>query len=776
MRRPATPWYVPLLLLLACDADPAGPPPEAAAPDVDPGLPILHTTSVSDGSPDAAIPLVASLLAEGFTYLAPLPETPTTDVFDASLLHDLTVEVCVPAECGTRTLAAYRASATATDDAVTLDQRGTHYAVNWRPDALGLPSPAEYDLRVRVDGLVVGVARVHLLTDGSGRKQVHAQDAVAVLENQTLPVRFRVQRNPVIAAWRLARSDAAAADILAMLRTEFDADAVVAGAILLQVHSGSEDEAVRALRAAGYGSTEIATLLAQLGRSAEQAATILAGAGATAFETGAALVQAYDRTIEQAALLLQASGYDPDAVFDAVYRAGTEVLGNPAEFAAGVALTAMKGAGYALRDFAQGVRAALLDWSSEQVIDVLGRSDYSLAEVVAVGREVLGLTADALMERAESWGVPLDAMVDAMHDAGFTIHEIAFGARTAYDASMEGLAQTLLAAGATAEEVAAVAVEIYEQTLEQAAAVLHQAGVTGAALFDAIYQTSTDVLGNPAEFALNVTLAVMKGTGIALDEFASALRDHVDEWTEEYLVEQLGLTGFSMAEIADAGVNVLGIAVGRMAGLLRDRGVPIDELADALAAAGVALDDVAAALLEAGFAVEQAGDWLVARLGTGEAALAQAVEALLRAGGSADRVVGWLDRKTGHVIESTASVLRAAGLSAGFVLEQLLGTLAQLPPTAFRLLADAGFAAADAAAAAHEAGIAPLALIGEWLALHFETTAGETLAILDSLGAPLSAFIYVLSDVYHESLTTAMGLLGSFGFSADDILALWPAS
>lgn len=776
MRRRIPAWFAPLLLLAACDGDPVGLDREASAPVALPDLPVTQTTSTGDDGSQPALPLVASLLAEGFTFLSPLPETPTTGEFDPSLLSTLTVEVCVPAECGTRALATYHAAAADGGDAVTLDQQGNHYAVSWRPDDLGLPSPAEYSLRALVDGLVVGVARVSLLTDGSGRKQVHAEQAVAVLENQTLRVRFRVHRNAVIAAWRLAQNDASADDIAAMLRSEFDADAVIAGAILLYVHPDAEEEAVRALRAAGYDITGIAALLAHFGHTAEQAAVILAGGGATAFETGAALQQAYEQTMDEVAGLLAASGYDPDAIFDAMYRVGMEVLGDPADFAASVALAAMKGAGYALSDFATGVRDALQDWSKEQVIDVLGRSDYSLGEILALGREVLGLTADVLMARAESWGMPLDAVVDAMRDAGFTVNEIAAAAQTAYDATLQDLAQALLDAGATAEEIAAVAVQVYEQTLEEAAAALHHIGVTGAALFDAIYRTGTNVLGNPADFALNVTLAVMKGTGIALNEFASALRDHMLDWTDEYLVEQLDLTGFSLGEIADAGVNVLGVTAERMASILKNRGVPIDELGDALAAAGVAVHDVASALVEAGFFVELAGDWLVARLGTSEAALARITETLLRAGGSAERVVPWLFSRTGNAVESTARILRLAGASARFVLDHLIGTLGQTPEAAFRLLAAAGFAAAEAAAAASDAGITSLGTIGEWLALHFDTTAEVTLSILDSLEAPLSAFVYVLAFVYQEPLDSAMSLLSAFGFAIDDVVASWPAS
>lgn len=943
MRRPATLWIPALMLLAACNDEPAAPEPPASTSALTPvELPLVDASSTITDD-DAAAPAIAALLAEAFSYLPPLPQKPASGEFDATLLHELLVDVCVPDECGSNSLVQYRSTSIDGGETIRLEQENEHYHVNWSPGKLGLPSPAEYRIRVLAAGLELGHIDIELLSNG-GQEQVLSDTDLTVLENRTLPVKFRVNRNPLIAAWLFSQQGGSAAEVAAMLRSSFESpattaaeilahlgisapavttaltqagypvadivaalahafgygaadaaaaafeaglDAADAGSALIEVFGTSVEEAAGALREAGYDATAagtwllgldgaagaahilrsaaygindvatflestgavdveslgaallaagfameevaqwllgdrglelsvvvstlqalgqpaenvgawlfgvvsteaeavlalkdagydvaaIARVLVALDRTAGDAARLLREAGASAFEIGTALVGAYEQSVEQVAQLLETSGFDAAAAYDAVYRAGTEVLGNPADFALRAAFAAMNGAGYAFDDFRGAVIDGLQQWTNENVTEALGLSGYGMSDIVPFVIDVLGMTVDHVMERAHAWGVPLPDIVHALVDAGAAVDEVAAAAHAAYNAALHDLAQALLDAGATAEQVGTAAIEVYEQTLEDVAALFHEIGVGGEAAFNAVYDIGVEVLGNPADFALSIALAVMKGTGYAFDDFSAALLSPLREWTREQLIDALGISGFTLRELASWMVDVLGLTYDRVAEIGRRWGLPLDEIASALEIARAGAADIADALGFAGFTLDDIGQWLLDRSTAGADALADAAETLLDAGFPVESIADWVWRKTGHVADQAATVLRRAGLSAHQVFAWVVDHVGLGLEAAFAVLHAAGYSAAAAADAAHHTGGASLADVGEWLARHYDARAELTLSILQSLDAPLAVLIHVLAFVYAVTVDVAAGLLTAFGYSLTDVLASWP--
>lgn len=560
-----------------------------------------------------------------------------------------------------------------------------------------------------------------------------------------------------------------------------------AGAWLLS-RELTDAEAALALSEGGFTIPEVGSFLAHIGRSAQEAAPILRDIGATAFDVSEALITFFAQDLDDVALLLQANGFDGGAAFDAVYRAGREVLDDPPAFALNVALAAMNGAGYTLDAFRDGLIGSAHEWTQENLVDALGLSGFAMGDLVPFMMDVLGMSVDHVMQNAESWGVPLSDIAGALVDAGALAADIATGAMSVYEASAADVARTLADAGATAIEIADALVDVYDQSLAEVGILLDQAGFVAQVVFDALYRTGTELLGNPPEFALRVALAAMKGAGFALDDFRDALVGGAREWTQEHLIDALGLSGFGFAELGSFLVNTLGLTAQRVAQLAHSWGVPVDEFAAGMRAAGLGVEafagtmmdvfgmtaDASAAVLKrAGYTAAEAGDWLVTRLGAGMEAIRSAARALAGAGFDFDEVAAWIWIKSDGVAASAAPIFQFAGYNArrvtGFLLN--VGTRAE---SAFRALEGAGYAAADAAEALHlEAGV-PFPLIGAWLADAYGLAAQATLDILHGLGASLPDLIGVVLNVFHATLDVATALLTTYGFSAADIILGWP--
>ncbi|MGH7445030.1 MAG: hypothetical protein ACREKM_09145, partial [Longimicrobiales bacterium] len=712
MRRSIVAQIIAVMLITACDST----GPTAPEPPVREALPVLDTGSVIATSADAGVmitpPVIQALLDAAFTFLPPLPARAISGEFDPRLLPDLVLDVCEPDTCGHASLARYTAATGDGAETLRMDESLEHFIVNWKPESAAPSSTGMYRLRVLAAGLELGRIDVQLVVSQSELKAVTAAGGTALRDDRTLPVKFAVNRNPVIDAWLLAAGDGTAGAVAALLNTGYALDASetvrilafvgfsageVAGALreplgltaagaaallrdaglvadaleaavalvgggyevadvlatlkdaygqsasdiaatafatgiaaadagsalsalfdasptdaaralhdagytvldvggwllslsdtpdtqaaagMLRVatysigdvavfleangiagidsmaialrdagfsmneiadwlvdgkqmaleaaaavlraleqpigdigawllgRGASAGEAAQALKDGGFAVADIAGFLAGLGHTAAEAAPILREIGATAFEVSSALVSEFEQTVQDVSTLLQANGFNAQEAFDAVYRTGVEVLANPADFALTATLAAMKGAGYFFDDFSDALRARLHEWTQENVLDALGLSGFATSDLVPFMIDVMGLSVQHVMERAQAWGVPLDDIVDALVATGATVDEIVAGAIAAYDATVADLGRALVDAGAAAYEIGVAVMDAYDQTVEQVGALFHQIGVAGEQAFDALYRIGRR-LENPPELALHTALAVM---------------------------------------------------------------------------------------------------------------------------------------------------------------------------------------------------------------------------------------------------------------------------
>jgi hypothetical protein len=752
--------------LAACDSPVA---PDTASPITLDALrpPMTPTAST------APSPALAALLEGAFAFLPPLPPGEATGEFDPAVLPVLAVQVCDVPSCDGLWTLSHTSSAGPGGQTIRLEEDDELFLLNWRPSDLGLPSPATYRIRVLAAGLVLGGVDVELVSGGA--RNAATGEALALQENRTLPVKFSVRRNPVLVALVAADGGATAADVADLLVTEFGADA---------------GETVLILMALGYPVIEVGDVLADVfGFTAAQAVSMLQDLGATADDIGVVLAAAFDQTLEEIGSLLAAHGFDAAAVFDALYRVGVDILNDPVDFALGTAMAAMRGLGYAFDDFSAALMGGIRDWTKENITDALGLSGYSLGELVPFMLDVLELTVATLMDKVAGWGAELSDVVSALMDAGAAIEDIVAGAVAAFEATAEAIGQALADAGATALEIAESLVAVFDQTLDEVAATLRALGFDGEAVFHAVYDVATRILDQPVDFALNLAVAVMRGAGYTLDSFRDALVGGIREWTQENLIDALGLSGFSMAELTAFMIDAIGLTATRIVEIAADWGVSPQDLADALAAAGQAVSDFADALMDvyglteetvvrvlqrAGYVAEVVGDWVLGKLaGAGDAALGIAARLLSRAGYTFEHVAGWAWEKAGRVPVAFARALHTAGYTAQQVTSFLVRTAGRSARVAFEALRTVGYEAMDVARAVYEEAGASIVDIGAWLVEFYGMAVDDTLVILQELGATLGDLITLLFDFFGLTMQQTIDLLLNAGYSMEAILEAW---
>jgi hypothetical protein len=754
-----------LATMAACDS-PTGPVPSAEPLAV--GAPLAAVLAPVNAS-TALSPALETLLDGSFAFLPPLPPGEAWGAFDPKVLPVLVVQVCdVPTCDGTWTLS-HSSSTGPGSQIIRMEEDDELFILNWRPSELGLPSPATYRIRVVAAGLELGSAEVQLVSNGA--KNAATGEELVLQDNRTLPVKFSVRRNPVLAALLAADGGATATEIAELLVTEFGANA---------------GETALILAALGYPPSDVGGVLADVfGLTADQAVPVLQSVGATAADIGAVLATAFDQSLEEVGSLLAANGFDAEAVLDALYGVGVDILNNPVDFALGTAMAAMRGLGYAFDDFKGALIGGAREWTQENIIDALGISGFSLGELVPFMLDGMDLTVQILMAKVAGWGVELPDVVGALMDAGAAVDEIVAGAIQAFDASAEAIGQALADAGASALEIGGSLLEAFDQTIDEIAATLKDLGFDGEATFNAVYEIGVRILEDPADFALGVALAAMKGAGYTFDSFKGALIG----WTNENLIDALGISGFTIAELSSFMIDTLGLTAGRIAEIASRWGVSVQDFADAMAAAGQQVADfadammdaydlteaaVVAALQKAGFTAGVVGDWVFAKLDVATGlGLELGAQLLTGAGYAFEEVAGWVWDQAGEV-PAAAKVLRFAGYSAKQVASFLVNTAGRSTRAVFDALQKAGYGAGEAARAIYDEGGASIVAIGGWLAEFYGLGFEATVEILDGLGATLAELITVLFDVYEASLEQATTLLVGFGYTMADIIAAWP--
>lgn len=835
MRRFALGCLMLTLATAACDKSvvaPAIDPPPTAA---------VQAAEISGANP---------LLAGAFTFLAPLPSVSVAGAFDPSVLPYLSLSVCEVSSCEAPPQATFTSLTGPGSGTIRLESDEEQFIVNLSPAALGLPSPAEYKLRVWVADLEVGSTIIQVVSKRGGTES--GTESRVVLGQSTLPVKFSVRRNALVSTSMLAADGVSAADAAAKLVTEFGSDAeevatILAAAgyqatavasvlnetfglsatetalLLADIALTSGDAATgAALIDAGYSVGDVAIVLRDVfGLSADEAVPLLVDIDAAASDIAAALITTFSETVDVVASLLAANGFDADTAFDAVYRAGVDVLGDPVGFSLNAALAAMHGAGYAFDDFKGALVDGARQWTDEHLLDGLGMSGYGTGELVGFMLDVMGLTAQRVMEEAESWGVSLPDLVTAMVDAGADVEDIAAGAIASFDATAAELGEALVGAGASAFEIGAALANGFSMLPGEIATSLRSLGFDGEAVFDAVYRVGTEILEDPVDFALEVALASMRGAGFFLDDFQDALVGGARDWTQENLVDALGLSGFSIAELAEFMVGTLGFSAQRVSEIAERWGVPVSDLISALAGAGVTMQEIVtwtvaaydltaaefaaamhaagqqladfadavadvyslteeqavAVFRTAGYLADEVGDWLFDRVAAGGgAALDLTARILAQAGYTSGSVAEWAWEKSGRVGDSTAAALRFAGFTATQVADFFVNVAGRTAGFAFSALERAGYAAATVAAAVRSVTGASFIALGGWLSDVYGLSATATISIVADLGASLGDLIGILFDVFEVTLDQAIELLVDLGFTAGEIIAGWPGT
>ena len=127
---------------------------------------------------------------EGFAFLPPMvKDSEFSGTFDAGLSP--VVEICETPVCD-------EIHATFDMDGqgperVRVDEEDEHYIVNWNTNSSGSEPGQTYRIRVSVNGTTLGHTDVHVVSNGREANQYRSSGEIAVVANQTLPVKFRVE-------------------------------------------------------------------------------------------------------------------------------------------------------------------------------------------------------------------------------------------------------------------------------------------------------------------------------------------------------------------------------------------------------------------------------------------------------------------------------------------------------------------------------------------------------------------------------------------------------
>jgi hypothetical protein len=160
----------------------------------------------------------------GFYFLAPLVRDPAHDgVFDADASP--AVEVCASRDCATL-LASFTVDDGSGSEAVRLDREREHYIVNWHTDRTGAVAGSTYRVRVRVGNAVLGHVDVQIAGNGRDARNVDADQAIALVDGRTLPIRFRIERDVEPAAWSVGSAGGTISAADGSLTLAFPAGAV----------------------------------------------------------------------------------------------------------------------------------------------------------------------------------------------------------------------------------------------------------------------------------------------------------------------------------------------------------------------------------------------------------------------------------------------------------------------------------------------------------------------------------------------------------------------
>ena len=130
----------------------------------------------------------------GFYFLAPMvKDSEYSGTFDAGLSP--VVEICETTACAT-IHESFDMDGEGSER-VRLDEEDEHYIVNWHTDQTGTEVGQTYRIRVSVAGTVLAHADIQMAENGRDAKNITDDEAIALVDGRTLPIKFRVEEGAV---------------------------------------------------------------------------------------------------------------------------------------------------------------------------------------------------------------------------------------------------------------------------------------------------------------------------------------------------------------------------------------------------------------------------------------------------------------------------------------------------------------------------------------------------------------------------------------------------
>lgn len=793
------------LLLLGCDeADNLlAPVPEASERP-----PLVASAFAADATSASILSgsTAADLLDGSFSFLPPLPVAPTTGEFDDGLLNDLTVEICAPASCGTSLVTSFSAAGSVSREVLKLDPVAEQYQVNWNTGNHDLSASKLYRIRVLVLGLEIGHADVEMVSTGKELKDLATGSTIGLVDGRTLPVKFRVDRNPLVDAWRLAGAGASADEVAAMLETAWSAD--VAAVIELLALAAYPAEDVAGVLRTRYGQDAAQSLAWLLGASlvtgASDAFDALAGAGHATADVLAALIAEFALTAADVAALLAGAGHSIGQIADML----TDLFGStPAEIAG-------------ILSDAESPAAVVGDWllveiggsSPDPVVEVasiLDQAGYSFEDVAAwVGDNTAssgaaaavlndaGYGADVVIVYLEvTVGLAIEQTVADLAGAGYTEAEVIEAATSKTTATLETIVEAMVASFGTAAERMAELLEVsdvaggaaasavmgaYDFTLEQTLSAFRLSTFAVGELAEFAWETIGDVPGR-----LGVTMNALRlGLGASFDNVKDWAWDKAADTAE--MLEAAGLSGYSSAEIVGFLYHVAGASADQImdmgarygmaaadviAAMATQTTALIDEIAAAAAAAyDLTAAEIAGLLDQAGYTVEQIYGAVAAAF---DLTVQETITALrdlgLAVGEVADWALGELSKTTTDAVAVLAAIMAANNYAHEAVMDMVFESIGFVT-RAFEIFHDLSFDAGTAARRAMDAG-------GDFMDVFNAVQAEYALSLeeaadllkgagipVDEIGAWLMARLEAQTS---QTVEGAAAILKSIGFGAD---------
>ncbi len=128
-----------------------------------------------------------------FYFLPPLVRSPAyAGTFDPMVAPEVHICEWSGSACGPL-IVSFSITTGAGSEVVRMEPGEEQYVVNWHTDRFDLDSARTYRIRVLVGSQELGHADVDVATSGRGLRNVNTDEYIALLDGQTLPIKFRIE-------------------------------------------------------------------------------------------------------------------------------------------------------------------------------------------------------------------------------------------------------------------------------------------------------------------------------------------------------------------------------------------------------------------------------------------------------------------------------------------------------------------------------------------------------------------------------------------------------